>query len=238
MHQITVGNISIDVVRKDIKNLHLGVYPPNGRVRIATPLKIDDESVRLFAISKMAWIKKQQLKFEAQERQSERRFVSGESHYYKGKRYLLNVIYRNAAPKVEIRNMTYIDLYVRIGSTKEQREKVLTEWYRKQLKVQVPALIDKWQKIIGIKLNDWGIKKMKTKWGTCTIASCRIWLNLELAKKPEHCLEYIIVHEMVHLIERNHTDRFIAYMNKFMPQWHLYKEELNRSMLSHEIWSY
>jgi predicted metal-dependent hydrolase len=238
MHQISVGNISIDVVRKDIKNLHLGVYPPNGRVRIATPLKIDDESVRLFAISKMAWIKKQQLKFEAQERQSERRFVSGESHYYKGKRYLLNVIYRNAAPKVEIRNMTYIDLYVRIGSTKEQREKVLTEWYRKQLKVQVPALIDKWQKIIGIKLNDWGIKKMKTKWGTCTIASCRIWLNLELAKKPEHCLEYIIVHEMVHLIERNHTDRFIAYMNKFMPQWHLYKEELNRSMLSHEIWSY
>lgn len=238
MHQITLGNISIDVVRKDIKNLHLGVYPPKGRVRIASPLKIDDEAVRLFAISKMAWIKKQQLKFEVQERQSERRFVSGESHYYKGKRYLLNVIYHNAAPKVEIRNKTYIDLYVRVGSTKEKREKVLTEWYRNQLKVQVPALIDKWQKIIGVKVNDWGIKKMKTKWGTCTIASCRIWLNLELAKKPEHCLEYIIVHEMIHLIERNHTDRFVAYMNKFMPQWHLYKEELNRSMLSHEIWSY
>ena len=175
MHQITLGNISIDVVRKDIKNLHLGVYPPKGRVRIASPLKIDDEAVRLFAISKMAWIKKQQLKFEVQERQSERRFVSGESHYYKGKRYLLNVIYHNAAPKVEIRNKTYIDLYVRVGSTKEKREKVLTEWYRNQLKVQVPALIDKWQKIIGVKVNDWGIKKMKTKWGTCTIASCRIW---------------------------------------------------------------
>ena len=238
MHQITVGNISIDVVRKDIKNLHLGVYPPNGRVRIASPLKIDDEAVRLFAISKMAWIKKHQLKFEAQQRQSERQFVSGESHYYKGNRYLLNVIYHNAAPKVEIRNKTYIDLYVRVGSTLEQREKVLTEWYRRQLKDQIPSLIDKWQKIIGIKVNDWGIKKMKTKWGTCTIASCRIWLNLELAKKPEHCLEYIIVHEMIHLIERNHTDRFVAYMNKFMPQWHLYKEELNRSMLSHEIWSY
>ncbi len=238
MHQITVGNISIDVVRKDIKNLHLGVYPPNGRVRIASPLKIDDEAVRLFAISKMAWIKKHQLKFEAQQRQSERQFVSGESHYYKGNRYLLNVIYHNAGPKVEIRNKTYIDLYVRVGSTLEQREKVLTEWYRRQLKDQIPSLIDKWQKIIGIKVNDWGIKKMKTKWGTCTIASCRIWLNLELAKKPEHCLEYIIVHEMIHLIERNHTDRFVAYMNKFMPQWHLYKEELNRSMLSHEIWSY
>ena len=238
MHQITVGNISIDVVRKDIKNLHLGVYPPNGRVRIASPLKIDDEADRLFAISKMAWIKKHQLKFEAQQRQSERQFVSGESHYYKGNRYLLNVIYHNAGSKVEIRNKTYIDLYVRVGSTLEQREKVLTEWYRRQLKDQIPSLIDKWQKIIGIKVNDWGIKKMKTKWGTCTIASCRIWLNLELAKKPEHCLEYIIVHEMIHLIERNHTDRFVAYMNKFMPQWHLYKEELNRSMLSHEIWSY
>jgi predicted metal-dependent hydrolase len=238
MHQITVGNISIDVVRKDIKNLHLGVYPPNGRVRIATPLKIDDEAVRLFAIAKMAWIKKQQLKFETQERQSERRYVSGESHYYKGKRYLLNVIYHNAAPKVKIRNKIYIDLYVRVGSTNEQREKVLTEWYRKQLKDQIPALIDKWQKIIGVEVNDWAIKKMKTKWGTCTIADHRIWLNLELAKKPEHCLEYIIVHEMVHLIERNHNDRFVAYMDKFMPQWHFYKQELNSSMLSHEIWSY
>ena len=238
MNQITVGNISIDVVRKDIKNLHLGVYPPNGRVRIASPLKIDDEAVRLFAISKMAWIKKQQLKFEAQERQSQRRFVSGESHYYKGNRYLLNVIFHNTSPKVEIRNKTYIDLYVRVGSTKEQREKVLTEWYRKQLKSQIPPLIDKWEKIIGVKVGDWGIKKMKTKWGTCTIEKRRIWLNLELAKKSEHCLEYIVVHEMIHLMERKHSDRFIAYMDKFVPQWHFYKDVLNRSMLSHENWSY
>jgi predicted metal-dependent hydrolase len=147
-------------------------------VRIATPLKIDDDAVSLFAITKMACIRKQQLKFETQERQSERKFVSGESHYYKGRRYLLNVIYCNAAPKVEIRNKTYIDLYVRVGSTTEQRE------------------------------------------------------------KPEPCLEYIIVHEMIHLLERNHSDRFMAYMDKFMPQWRLYKEELNRSMLSHDIWGY
>jgi predicted metal-dependent hydrolase len=238
MHQITLGNISIDVVRKDIKNLHLGVYPPNGRVRIASPLKIDDEAVRLFAISKMAWIKKHQLKFEAQQRQSKRQFVSGESHYYKGNRYLLNVIYHDAAPKVEIRNKTYIDLYIRVGSTLEQREKVLTEWYRRQLKDQIPPLIDKWQKIIGVEVSDWGIKKMKTKWGTCTIEKRRIWLNLELAKKSEHCLEYIIVHEMVHLMERNHSERFVAYMDQFIPQWHFYKDELNRSMLSHENWSY
>jgi hypothetical protein len=238
IHQIMVGNISIDVVRKDIKNLHLGVYPPNGRVRIAAPLKIDDEAVRLFAISKMAWINKHQLKFEAQERQSERRFVSGESHYFKGNRYLLKVIYHNAAPKVEIRNKTYIDLYVRVGSTLEQREKVLIEWYRRQLKDQIPPLIDKWQKIIGVEVSDWGIKKMKTKWGTCTIEKSRIWLNLELVKKPLHCLEYIIVHEMVHLLERKHSDRFVAYMDEFMPQWHFYKDELNRSILSHEKWSY
>ena len=238
MHKITVGNISIDVVRKDIENLHLAVYPPNGRVRIASPLKIDDEAVRLFAISKMAWIKKQQLKFESQQRQSKRQFISGESHYYKGKRYLLNVIYHNAAPKVEIRNKNRIDLYVRVGSNTEQRGKVLTEWYRRQLKSQIPSLIDKWQKIIGVKVQDWGIKKMKTKWGTCTIANSRIWLNLELAKKPEHCVEYIVVHEMVHLLERNHNDRFVAHMDKFMPQWHFYKDELNNSMLSHEDWTY
>jgi predicted metal-dependent hydrolase len=205
-------------------------------VRIATPLKIDDDAVSLFAITKMAWIKEQQLKFESQERQSERGFVSGESHYYKGRRYLLNVIYCNAALKVEIRNKTYIDLYVRVGSTNEQREKVLTKWYRKQLKDQVPALIGKWQKIIGVEVDNWGIKKMKTKWGTCRLASRRIWLNLELAKKSEPCLEYIIVHEMIHLLERNHSDRFIAYLDKFMPHWRFYKEELNRSMLSHEIW--
>lgn len=238
MHKITVGNISIDVVRKDIENLHLGVYPPKGRVRIASPLKIDDEAVRLFAISKMAWIKKQQLKFETQQRQSKRQFISGESHYYKGKRYLLNVIYHNAAPKVEIRNKNRIDLYVRVGSNTEQREKMLTEWYRKQLKDQIPTLIDKWQKIIGVKVQDWGIKKMKTKWGTCTIEKGRIWLNLELSKKPEHCVEYIVVHEMVHLLERNHNDRFVTHMDKFMPRWHFYKDELNNSMLSHEDWTY
>lgn len=238
MQKITVGNISIDVVRKDIKNLHLGVYPPNGRVRIASPIKVDDEAVRLFAISKMAWIKKQKLKFETQQRQSERQYVSGESHYYKGRRYLLNVIYYNAVPKIVIRNKTYIDLYVRDRSTIEQRERVMTEWYRRQLKEQMPTLIDKWQKIIGVQLNNWGIKKMKTKWGTCTIASSRIWLNLELAKKSENCLEYIIVHEMVHLLERKHNDRFVEYMDKFMPKWRIYKDELNSSMLSHENWSY
>lgn len=237
MHQIIVNDIVIDVVRKDIKNLHLAVYPPTGRVRIATPTKVDDEAVRLFAISKLAWIKKNQVKYVNQERQSERKYISGESHYFRGQRYLLNVIHHTGYPKVVIRNKKYIDLYIRDNYTVEQRENVMTNWYRKNLKQQIPALIEKWQKVVGVKVVEWEVKKMKTKWGTCNSEAKRIWLNLELAKKPEHCLEYIIVHEMVHFLERNHTDRFVAYMDKFMPVWQNFKQELNRFILKHEEWT-
>lgn len=238
MHQIVVNNIVIDVVRKDIKNLHLSVYPPSGRVRIATPNQVDDEAVRLFAISKMSWIKKNQAKYINQQRQPERKYVSGESHYFRGQRYLLNVINHTGYPKIGIRNKKFIDLYVKADYTQEQRENVMTNWYRKNLKEQIPALIEKWQEIIGVELEQWEVKKMKTRWGTCNREAKRIWLNLELAKKPEHCLEYIIVHEMVHFLERNHTERFVAYMDKFMPQWSSIKDELNRSMLKHEDWTY
>lgn len=238
MNQITVNNIAIDVIRKDIKNLHLAVYPPNGRVRIATPLRLDDEAIRLFAISKMSWIKKQISKFENQERQTFREFVSGENHYFDGHRYLLNVNYQNSTPKVVIRNKTYLDLYVRKNSTREQRERVLTKWYRQELKKKIPSLIEKWQKIMGVEIEEWEVKKMKTKWGTCKIESKRIWLNLELAKKPLHCLDYIIVHELVHLLERNHNERFTTLMDKFLPQWHFSQQELNQFVLSHEEWNY
>lgn len=238
MHQIVVHNIVIDVVRKDIKNLHLSVYPPSGRVKIATPTKVDDEAVRLFAISKMSWIKKNQAKYINQQRQPERKYVSGESHYFRGQRYLLNVITHTGYPKIAIRNKKFIDLYVKADYTQEQRENIMTNWYRKNLKEQIPSLIEKWQKIIGVEGVQWEVKKMKTKWGTCNREAKRIWLNLELAKKPEHCLEYIIVHEMVHFLERNHTERFVAYMDKFMPQWISIKDELNSSMLKHEDWTY
>jgi predicted metal-dependent hydrolase len=231
LYQITIGQLVIDVVKKDIKNIHLGVYPPDGNIRIATPLKVNDDRVRLFAISKLPWIKKQQAKFQAQSRQSPREFVSGESHYFQGRRYLLNVIYHKSSPKVIIKNNTNIHLFVRENSTLEQRKKVMTEWYRQQLKEQIPTLLDKWQSITGLTANDWGIKQMKTKWGSCNITDKRIWLNLELAKKPQICLEYVIVHELVHLLERNHNERFIAYMDKFMPQWPIYKEELSQFIL-------
>jgi predicted metal-dependent hydrolase len=238
MHKIVVNDIVIDVVRKNIKNLHLAVYPPTGRVRIATPTKVDDEAIRLFAISKLSWIKKNQAKYVNQERQSIRKYVSGESHYFKGQRYLLNVIPHSGYPRVVIRNKKYIDLYVRDNYTDEQREKVMTNWYRKNLKEQIPVLIEKWEKIIDIDVADWEVKKMKTKWGTCNRDAKRIWLNLELAKKPEHCLEYIIVHEMVHFLERNHTDRFVALMDKFMPVWRNHKQELNRFILKYEEWTF
>lgn len=233
MHQIKLGNIEIEVVRKDIKNLHLAVYPPNGRVRIAAPLRINDDLVRLFALSKLAWIKKHQAHFKAQTRQTEKEYLSGESHYFKGQRYLLNLIEHNAPAKVIIRNKTYLDIYVRTGSTKQQREKVMKEWYRRELKNDLPALIAKWQVIIGVTVADWGVKSMRTNWGSCNIKAKRIWLNLELAKKPIHSLEYVIVHEMVHLLEKYHNDRFKAYMDKFMPQWRLYKDELNRAPLNY-----
>lgn len=237
-HQITVNDLVVDVVRKNIKNLHLGVYPPNGRIRVATPLQVNDEAVRLFTISRLAWIKRQQAKFANQERQSAREFVSGESHYYQGHRYLLNVIYQKGTPAVIIRNNKTMDLYVRPASDTSARERVLTTWYRQRLKEEIAPLIAKWEPIIGVQVSEWGVKQMKTRWGTCNIEAQRIWLNLELIKKPVHCLEYIVVHEMVHLLERRHNEHFVGYMNRFMPLWQYYREELNREPLGHETWEY
>jgi predicted metal-dependent hydrolase len=177
-------------------------------------------------------------KFEGQERQSAREFVSGESHYYQGNRYLLNVMYHQGAPAVSLRNNKTMDLFVRTGSDTSVRERVLTTWYRQRLKEEIAPLMAKWEAIIGVKVAQWGVKQMKTKWGTCTIEARRIWLNLELIKKPVHCLEYIIVHEMMHLLERHHNERFTAYMNRFMPLWQFYREELNREPLGHVSWDY
>lgn len=218
----------MDVVRKDIKNLHLAVYPPNGRVRVAAPLRVDDEAVRLAILTRWTWIKKQQLRFEGQERYSPREFVSGESHYVQGHRYLLNVVYRDAPPRVVIRNKTYLDLFVRPGSDTVHREQVLLAWYRALLKEQIPPLIAKWEAVMGVNVAEWGVKRMKTRWGTCNAKAGRIWLNLELAKSPTLCLEYVVVHEMVHLLERSHGPRFIALMDQFLPIWRRAKDELNR----------
>lgn len=237
MQQITLSNMHIDVIQKDIKNIHLSVYPPAGRVRISAPLRMDLETIRVFAISKLSWIKKQQQKLLRQEREAPRECLTRESHYYMGKRYLMKVIEHNAAPKVILKHSA-VELYVRPGASAEKKRVVLDEWYRQKLKEIVPAYITYWKKKMRLENIEYAIKKMKTKWGTCNKEAKRIWLNLELAKKPKECIEYIIVHEMVHLLERHHNERFIAYIDNYLPKWRFYKEELNRSPLRHENWAY
>ncbi|MGB4774336.1 MAG: SprT family zinc-dependent metalloprotease [Daejeonella sp.] len=238
MEHITISNIKIDVVRKDIKNIHLAVYPPTGRVRIAAPLKVNKDAIRLFAVAKLGWIKRNQKKFEGQERISQREYKQRESHYFQGRRYLLNITETEGAPKVILKSKKFIELFVRPETTVEKRHEIMTEWYRVQLKKQIPAIIEKWEAILKVKVSDWQVKQMKTKWGSCNIEKKRLWVNLELAKKPEHCLEYIIVHEMVHLLERHHNDRFLYYMDTYLPSWRQLKTELNKLPVSHADWSY
>jgi len=238
MQQMTVSNIGIDVVRKNIKNIHLAVYPPTGRVRIAAPLRVNDDAIRLFIISKLTWIKRQQRKFEGQERLSPREYKNRESHYFQGMRYLLNIIETDAPPKVVLRNKTYIDLHISPETPVSKRHEIMTEWYRAQLKKIIPELIKIWEKRMSVSVKEWRVKLMKTKWGSCNIEKKRIWINLELAKKPIQCLEYIIVHEMIHLLERHHNDGFLNYMETFLPNWKQLKKELNKLPVSHAAWNY
>lgn len=226
-YHIEVSGIDVDVIKKDIKNIHLAVYPPTGRVRLSSPYSMKRESLRLFIISKLGWIKKHIRNMNSQIREPERKYIQGESHWVEGQRYLLNIIEKEAAPKVEIRNKKYLDLYVRSGSEKAKREEIIREWYRDRLKAQIPELIAKWEEKLSVEIEDWGVKLMKTKWGSCNIEERRIWLNLELAKKPKHCLDYVVLHEMIHLKERHHNEHFKALLDKHMPGWQSVREELN-----------
>lgn len=235
---IIVGGMKIDVVRKDIKNLHLGVYPPHGRIRVAAPLAVNDEAVRLAVVTRLNWIKKQQLKFRGQDRQSERDYVSGESHYYLGRRYRLTVIEQGGNGKIQIRNASRIDFHVPRGSDGNTRARIFSSWYRKELRRLAGPLIESWAQTLNVSVPAWGIKRMKTKWGTCNIEARRIWLNLELVKKPVQCLEYIVVHELMHLLERHHNDRFVALMDQHMPMWRHHRSILNSAPLANEDWHY
>ncbi len=237
-HHITVSGLPIEVVRKAIKNLHLGVYPPKGRVRVAAPLAVSDEAVRLAVVEKLGWIKRQQARFKAQPRQSEREMVSGESHYFLGRRYRMRVVERPGTGRVILLNNTTIELQVRPGSGTGERERVLSQWYRDHLRELIPPLLAKWEDILAVQAATWGIKKMKTKWGSCNEGARRIWLNLELAKKPVQCLEYLIVHELMHFIERHHNDQFLALMDHHLPNWRLHRQKLNASPLSFDNWDY
>ena len=234
---IELGGLTLDVVKKDIKNIHLSVYPPTGRLRIAAPLRMSLESIRLFAISKLGWIKQQQRKLREQDREQPREYLDRESHYVWGRRYLLKLQKHDGAPSVEIKHRQLV-LRVRNSKSDEEKQGALDEWYRSLVKQAVPELIDKWQPVIGVNVQGVLVRKMKTLWGSCSHERGTIRLNVELAKKPPECLEYILVHELVHLLEPTHNARFVKWLDQFMPKWQFYRDELNRLPVRHETWRY
>ena len=235
--QFKLGNIPVDVVLKDIKNIHLSVHPPAGKVRIAAPLRMDIDTIRVFAITKLAWIKSQQKKLREQERETPREYLDRESHYVWGKRYLLKLVEKDAAPSVELKHNKMI-LQLRPAASVDKKQEVMDAWYREQLKAAVPALLAKWEKALGVKTGKVFVQKMKTRWGSCSLGAGNVRLNTDLAKKPLHCLEYIVAHELTHLLERHHNDRFTALMDAHMPQWRQYREMLNSLPLAHQEWGY
>lgn len=235
--RIDLGDIAVDVVKKDIKNIHLSVYPPAGKVRISAPLRMDIDTIRVFAITKLGWIKSQRKKLRGQERETPREYLDRESHYVWGRRYLLKVVETDAAPCVELKHNKMI-LQIRTATSNGRKQEILDAWYRRQIKEAVPALITKWEPLVGVKVKKLFVQRMKTKWGSCSPSSGSIRLNTDLAKKPPECLEYIVVHEMVHLLEPTHNSRFLALMGQFMPKWRFYKDQLNRLPVRHEDWAY
>ncbi|AFL74794.1 M48 family metallopeptidase [Thiocystis violascens] len=236
-HQFSVAGIQVEVVRKDIKNLHLGVYPPHGRVRVAVPLVVSDDAVRLAVLDKLSWIKRHQARFAEQPRQSPREMIGGETHYVLGSPYRLQVHIQDRPARIALRGLDRLDLFVRPDTTAEQREAILWRWHRERLRELIPPLLAQWQPVLGVQAADWGIKKMKTRWGSCNVTARRVWFNLELAKKPVRCLEYIVVHELMHLLERHHNERFTALMDAHLPTWRQSREILNSLPLGHEEWS-
>ncbi|MTK04710.1 M48 family metallopeptidase [Micromonospora sp. CP22] len=232
---LTVLGIDVEVIYKDIKNLHIGVYPPLGRVRVAAPHRLDDEHVRLAVIQRLPWIKHRREQLRSAARQSEREMVTGESHYVWGVRHRMKVIERPGRTHFEVDGERLL-LYVPEGTTVERRRELLDRWYREQLRQAIPNLIAKWEPILEVSVPRWTIRRMKTKWGSCNRESGHIWFNVELAKKNPDCLDYIVVHEMTHHLERNHGPRFTKLMDRFMPSWRSLRDQLNDAPLAEETW--
>ena len=235
--QIKLGDIVADVVLKNIKNVHLSVYPPAGKVRISAPARMSLDTIRIFAISKLGWIKQQQKKLRDQERETPREYLNRESHYVWGRRYLLTVAEADQPPTVELKHRKMV-LHMRPGTDETKKQTIVEDWYREQLKNAVPPLIAKWEPLMGVTVNRFFVQRMKTKWGSCSPSTHGIRLNTDLVKKPRECLEYIVVHEMTHLLEPTHNARFVALMDRFMPKWQFYRQILNRLPVRHETWEY
>lgn len=224
--QMRLAGISVDVVRKNIKNVHLGVHPPVGRVRVAAPEHLSPDAIRAFVVTRLPWIRRQQAKMKAQERETPREYINRESHYVWGKRYLLKVQEIEAKPSVEL-TPSWIVLSVRPGTRLSQRQEIMEQWYRDQVRSEATALIRDNERKMGIKVNRLHVQRMKTKWGGCNPKSHAIRLNTDLGKAPRECLEYIVAHEMLHMIERTHGHRFVELMNKYIPNWQSPRQALS-----------
>jgi len=234
---LELGDVAVDVVLKDIKNVHLSVHPPTGRVRIAAPERMKMDAIRLFAISKLGWIKDQQRKLSEQERETPREYLDRESHYVWAKRYLLDVIETNATPSVELKH-SRLELRIRPGTDENKRRAIIEKWYRQEIKAAVPNLIAKWEPLMDVRVERFFVRRMKTRWGSCNPETRTIRLNTDLAKKPPECLEYIVAHEMLHLLEPTHNARFQSLLARFMPNWQIRRQVLNRLPVRHEDWTY
>ena len=232
---IRLGDIAIAMTRKDIKHVHLSVHPPRGRVSLVAPTGTRLEVARAYAISKLGWIRDQQAKLRIQARETPRRFVTRESHFLWGRRYLLSVVEEDRKPSVRLDHRK-LTLTVRPGSAKAKREEVMHEWHKRLLHQAVPVLIKKWEAKLGVAVCGYFLQRMKTKWGGCNTRAGTIRLNTELVKKPKDLLEYVVVHEMTHLVEPTHSERFISLMTQHYPAWRIARAELNELPLTAEVW--
>jgi predicted metal-dependent hydrolase len=234
--RLTVSGIEVEVERKAVKHVHLSVLPPLGAVRLVAPEGVAASVIRLTVIQRLGWIKLQREAFQAQPRETEREMVAGESHYYRGRRYLLRVVTDSGRSGVAIRQKRFLELHTTPQHTPAQRERLLQRWYRARLRALAPPIIARWEQALGVSVAEWGIKRMKTRWGSCNVGARRVWLNLELIKKPPECLDYLILHELAHLVERRHNARFLALLDLHMPTWRSVRARLNAQPLAHTTW--
>lgn len=235
IQSLQLGAVTVDLVRKDIKNVHLSVHPPTGRIRIAAPLSMETSAVRLFAVSKIDWIRKQQHKLAGQEREPSREYLDRESHFLWGRRYLLRVASDDGPRRVERTHSTLV-LHSHRGDTSEHHAATMSRFYREQVRTEAAPLVEQWSKRLGVQVTAVRVRRMRTKWGSCTPTSCTIRLNSELAKKPRECMEYVVVHELAHMLDPTHGKRFVAVLTRHVPQWQAIRSRLNALPLRDEDW--
>lgn len=235
---LSVGGMSIDLVRKSIKNLHLAVYPPDGRIRVAAPWHVSEDAIRLAVAKRVAWINRQRRKFASQDRQAERQYISGETHYFLGRGYRLQLITDGGSYRVRVIGSNKIELSVPAEADRDAREQTVLRWHRRELRKRTQVEAAKWAARLGIELPLIGIKQMRTKWGTSNPTARRIWLNLELAQKHPHCISYIVLHELIHFQHRKHDDEFVANLDVMMPAWRGIRAELNHFPLAYQAWGH